>query len=513
MATATTADQTAEPVPADTDEENLTAVLLDPDTIERDEFNAREHDTEPDADLVNSVKAVGVQDPVSVRPRPDGTYGAFKGWRRSQAAQIANATAEAEGHPKRQIKAYVRADLVGRDAWTQFLSLIENHQRQGMSPKDTLKAAELSLIGMDEVEQKKAARALGVRRGTGRRLGRAQQLDDATLRRASAGGMDLEQIAQLAEVEDVPRAQDRLLKALARDEAQEGGGRGHWDQELALLKAEQDDRTARKEAVAALEKADIPLLPTHLAYGEKDTAHPLSELTTPLGRPLDEDNHKGCPGHSARLDDENQPLWYCADPAEYGHKVRPKPKPPKTAEDEEKAAERARTTACNRAWKAAAGPRKEFVTRLVRGIKALPEDAWRFALGVLLDLPHFYGKWAQRQESEDVAVFLGVKLPESPFERARLSDLVTLSKARTAHVLFAHVAAAFERDMREPKGWNDARMQVRFLWEDPTSQQAAYLLLLEKLGQDDKGSYRLSEVEEQAVAPHRGDDADGESAN
>ncbi|MFE4416206.1 hypothetical protein [Streptomyces sp. NPDC056821] len=93
-----------------------------------------------------------------------------------------------------------------------------------------------------------------------------------------------------------------------------------------------------------------------------------------------------------------------------------------------------------------------------------------------------------------------MKLPEDPFERVRLSDLVTLSKARTAHVLFAHVAAAFERDMREPKGWNDARMQVRFLWEDPTPQQAAYLLLLEKLGQDDKGSYWLSEVEEQAAA-------------
>ncbi|MFE9976232.1 hypothetical protein ACFYRD_37380 [Streptomyces hirsutus] len=278
-------------------------------------------------------------------------------WRADAAlARFLNATAEAEGHEKRQIKAYVRADLVGRDAWTRFLSLIENHQRQGMSPKDTLKAAELSLIGMDEVEQKQAARALGLKRGTGKRLGRAQQLDDATLRRTSAGGMDLEQIAQLAEVEDVPGAQDRLLRALARDEAEDGGGRGHWDQELALLKAEQDDRTARKEAVAALEKAEIPMLPTRVPYGEKDTARALSELTTPLGRPLDEDNHKGCPGHSARLDDEHQPVWYCADPSEYGHKVRPKPKPEKTAEDEEKAAERARTTVCNRAWKAAVGP-------------------------------------------------------------------------------------------------------------------------------------------------------------
>ncbi|MFI9040936.1 ParB/RepB/Spo0J family partition protein [Streptomyces sp. NPDC053726] len=514
MATATkpVTDRTAGTAPVGTVDEDSTAVLLDPESIVRDDCNAREHDTEPDADLINSVKAVGVQDPVSVRPRPDGTYGAFKGWRRTQAAQIANATAEAEGHERRQIKAFVRTDLVGRDAWTRFLSLIENHQRQGMSPKDTLKAAELSLIGMDEVEQKAAARALGLKRGTGKRLGRAQQLDDATLRRASAGGMDLEQIAQLAEVEDVPRAQDRLLRARARDEAEDGGGRGHWDQELALLKAEQADRTARKGAIAALEKADIPLLPVQVAYGERDTAQPLTDLTTTLGNPLTEDNHKDCPGHSARLDEEHQPVWFCADPGAHGHKTRPRPKPQKTAEDEKKAAERARVTACNRAWKAASGPRQEFVTRLVRGSKALPEEAWRFAVGTLLDLPRFYGKWAQRQEAEDVARFLGAKLPESQFERVRLSELVTLAKARTAHVLFAHVAAAFERDMRDPKGWNDARMDVCFLWESLTPQQAAYLLLLEKLGHDDKGSYRLSEVEEQALAPHRGDAASSESA-
>ncbi|WP_043687459.1 ParB/RepB/Spo0J family partition protein [Streptomyces xylophagus] len=512
MATATksTADQSAEHTPVDADEAGLTAVLLDPDTIVRDECNAREHDTEPDDDLINSVKAVDVQDPVSVRPRPDGTYGAFKGWRRTQAAQIANATAEEDGRTKRQIKAFVRTDLVSRDAWTRFLSLIENHQRKGMATKDTLKAAELSLIGMDEIEQKAAARALGLKRGTGQRLARAQELSDAALRRASAGGMDLEQMATLAEVADVPDAEHRLLRALARDEDEEDGGRGHWEQELALLKAEQTDRAARKEAVTALEEAEIPLLPTRLAYGEKDTARPLTDLTTGLGNPLTEDNHKNCPGHSARLDDEHQPVWYCADPAAYGHKVRPKPKaqPEKTADDEAKATERARTTACNRAWKAAAGPRQDFVSRLVRSSKTLPEEAWKFAASVLLDLPHFYGKWAGRREAHDVARLLGVKLPESPFERVRLSELVTVSKARLPHVLFAHVAAAFERDMRDPKGWNDAQMQVRFLWEDPSPQQIAYLLLLEKLGQDDKGSYRLSEVEEQALAPHRGADAD-----
>ncbi|MFE2583310.1 ParB/RepB/Spo0J family partition protein [Streptomyces sp. NPDC059378] len=480
-------------------------VLLDPALLVRDACNAREHDTEPDEKLITSVREIGVEEPISVRPRPDGTYGVFKGWRRAQAAQAANAGAEQDGRPVRAVRAYVREDLVGNDGWTRFLSLVENDHREGMSERDTLRAQELSLIDMSEVDRRKASKALGVGRNAAQQARAAQKLDDAALRRASAGGMDLEQIAQFAEVEDVPGAQERLLRALGRDEAEEGGGRGHWDQELALLTAEQADRAVRSEAVAALEKAQIPLLPARVPYGAKDTARLLSELTTPLGRPLDESSHKGCPGHSARLDDDHRPVWYCADPAEHGHKERARPKPEKTAEDEAKAAERARTTACNRAWKAAAGPRREFVTRLVRGSKALPEDAWRFALGMLLDLPSFYGKWAQRQEAEDVAQFLGVTLPETPFARVRLSELVTLSKARTAHVLFAHVAAAFERDMRDPKGWNDARMGVRFLWEDPTPQQAAYLLLLEKLGHEDKGTYRLSEVEEQAVAPHRPD--------
>lgn len=39
----------------------------------------------------------------------------------------------------------------------------------------------------------------------------------------------------LPEVADVPDAEGRLLRAVARDEVEEDGGRGHWDQELALL--------------------------------------------------------------------------------------------------------------------------------------------------------------------------------------------------------------------------------------------------------------------------------------
>ncbi|MFE9454990.1 ParB/RepB/Spo0J family partition protein [Streptomyces sp. NPDC006739] len=489
MATAVSTQPTE---PATHEEENAPQiVLLDPALVVRDECNAREEDTEPDEDLINSVKEIGVEESISVRPRPDGTYGAFKGWRRAQAQQIANATAEQDGRPVRRIKAHVREDLVGRDGWTRFLSLVENKHREGMSERDILKSQELSLIDMSDIERRQASKALGVGRNAVKQAKAAQKLDDATLRRASAGGMDLEQTAQLAEVESVPGAERRLLRALAREQEEGSGGRGHWDQEFALLKAEQDDAAARIKAVEDLKAADIPLL-RQPGWGQKDPSRPLAELTSGLGNPLTEDNHKNCPGHSARLDDEHQPVWHCADPAAHGHKVRPQPKKPRTEEDEQRAEERRKVIACNRAWKAAAGPRQDFVARLVRQ-KTLPDAARVFAQEVVLTLPYFYSSWADKHESETVARFLGIKEPEN----ADLTETaVQLPKARVVNALFAHVAAACEYDIREPKTWSNLY-----------ARQARYLLLLEALGQDDNGSYQLSEVEDQAVARHRPDPA------
>ncbi|GGY05182.1 hypothetical protein GCM10010358_68220 [Streptomyces minutiscleroticus] len=490
MATAVSTPDTttAEPVPAD--DAAVQVVLLDAALLVRDECNARETDTEPDEKLINSVKALGVEEPVSVRPREDGTYGVFKGWRRSQAQQIANASAEQDGRPVRQVRAYVRTDLVGNDAWTRFLSLVENDHRQDMDARDTLKAQELALIGMDEADLKRATKALGVKHGAAKQARAAQRLDDATLRRAAAGGMDLEQTAQLAEVESVPGAERRLLDALRKDQEAGQGGRGHWDQTMALLRTEQAHAAEREKITAELAMAEIPLLPTPspYSYGPKDTAQPLDQLTTGLGNPLTEDMHRNCPGHSARLDEDNKPVWHCTDPAAHGHKVRPQPKKPRTEADEQAAEERRKVIACNRAWKAAVGPRQEFVARLVR-MKTLPEEARVFAQEILLTLPYFYRSWTDKPESETVARFLVIK----DAEHADLTQTAAqLPKARLASALFAHIAAACEYGIREPKTWAHL-----YPW------QARYLLLLEALGQADNGSYQLSEVENQAVADHR----------
>ncbi len=472
--------------PVDTSDSERTIVYLDPALLVRDECNARETDTGPDADLLASVKEIGVEEPVSVRPRPDGTYGVFKGWRRTQAQQQANATAEADGRPQRKIPAIVREDLVGRDGWTRMLSLTENARREQMTERDTLKAIELTLVDMSEVEQRRATKALNLPPGAAKAARKAAKLSDAELRSATAEGMDLEQMADLAEVGDLPNARWVLEQAKAADEEEGKGGRGHWDHAMARLRQQLADREARAAAEKALAEAGIPLLRKYHDW-EKDPSRPLSQLTTPLGAPLDETRHKTCPGHSARLDEEHRPVWHCADPAQYGHKLRPEAKKPKKPLSPEEAAERRRVIACNKAWRAAREVRKNFVATLCQG-KTLPEEARKPTLSSVLRIPYAYRDFVNKGGTGDVARFLGIKVPDDATVYA--VDLAgQVSRAKEWHALFAHVAAAYEHDLRENKAW--ARLR---------GDQARWLLLLESLG------YTLSEVEEMAVARHRKND-------
>lgn len=499
MATATKAPKTA--TPADDVTENADAATtpaeafgttwtlqdIDPSQLVRDEANARP-DTPPDADLIASVKAIGVQEVVGVRPRPDGTFGVFKGWRRSQAAQLANDSAEAENQPRRSVSCAVHADLVGRDAATRLLSLLENDQREGMTERDKARAVEQIALDMSDAELTQAAGVLNISRTAMRAAKRAQKLDDSTLRRASAAGMDLEQMAELAEVADVQGADRALESARERDEEEGKGGRGHWDHAMARLretKALQDRRTA---TLKELEEAKIPLLPNHPRWGEKDHSRRLSDLTTGMGNPLTEENHAGCPGHSARMDADSNPVWHCTNPSEHGHRVRPGAQTAKKMNPEEKE-RRARTIAGNRAWKAAREVRKEFIRKFIQG-KSLPDDAVDLALTTLLTRARFYADYADKGAYADVARFLGVKDPGEIGEinaTDTFGEVITRTgKARKMHLLFAHVAAAFEHSIRADNAWQGT-------W----GAQPGWLLWLEAHG------YTLSEVENEAVAKHR----------
>jgi len=380
MATAPTAPQRPQDA-APLTEPDRQVVYLDPSVLVRDEHNARTTDTEPDERLVRSVKEIGVEEAISVRPLNDGTgrYGVFKGWRRSQAAQIANATAVEEGREPREVPAFVRADLVGRDGWTRFLSLTENDIREDMALRDTVHAVELSLVGMSEVERSRATRAMGLGRNASQAARKASQLKDSDLRKATAEGLDLEQLAAFYEVQEVTGALRKLTEAMERDTEEGKGKRGHWDHAMSQLRQEMADTKARETAVKALADVKIPLLKDHFGWGEKDLSRPLSQLTTALLNPITPEMHASCPGHSARLDENNEPVWYCSDPEKYRHRLTAEAKKPAGPGDEEKKAERRRTIARNKAWRAARETRKDFISQLCQA-KTLPEEARKLAL-------------------------------------------------------------------------------------------------------------------------------------
>ncbi|MEU9736487.1 hypothetical protein [Streptomyces sp. NPDC048002] len=137
--------------------------------------------------------------------------------------------------------------------------------------------------------------------------------------------------------------------------------------------------------------------------------------------------------------------------------------------------------------------------------RTLPDKARLFAQQILMDLPRLYGKWADKQRTQTVALLLGAK---DPANDSACETAAGFPKNRLANLLFAHVAAAFEDTIREPKQFDAARMTHIYLWESPDRLHASYLLLLETLGQADDGSYQLSEVEQQAIASHRPETAD-----
>ncbi|MEU4969963.1 ParB/RepB/Spo0J family partition protein [Streptomyces smyrnaeus] len=468
------------PQPGGTDEPKTTRHItyLDPALVDRDPCNAQ--DLRPDEKLLTSVRELGVEDAVSVRPLGDGRYGAFKGWRRAQALQIANAEAQAEGRPTAELPVIIRDDLVGKDAETYLLSIVENDHRSDPDASQRAKAYQnLALMEMPAAQRQRASRALGLGKRGLRAAKQAAKLDSATLDRAHSGGLDLEQMADLSEVSELPYAEHRLMAAHRKDTEEGPGRRGHWGHAMAQLRQDLKDRQERAAALEALKQADIPLLSSWQA----EKARPLGELLTSIGNPMPEEQHRQCPGHAARLGEDNQPQWFCTDPKEYGHKVLPQANAPKQPRSETERAQARKVRMCNAAWRAARTERRRFLRERVQA-RSLSEPLREFALRSALSLPHYYGSWASKGKTDGLAELLGLCGEQASPEG--LAELIRrYGKARQGSLLFAQVAEANEADMHAKA------------WEHLTRTQAEWLLLLEADG------YTLSEIEQEAVARHR----------
>jgi ParB family transcriptional regulator, chromosome partitioning protein len=153
------------------------------DLLERSRFQPRaEIKRETLEELADSIRAQGLMQPIVVRPLPGSTgpvrYEIIAGERRWRAAQMAGLG---------EVPVVVR-DVP--DDVALALALIENIQREDLSPLDEARALERLVVEFGMTHER-AAEAVGRSRTAVSNLIRLLELDDAVKQRLASGELDM----------------------------------------------------------------------------------------------------------------------------------------------------------------------------------------------------------------------------------------------------------------------------------------------------------------------------------
>ncbi|GAA3861833.1 ParB N-terminal domain-containing protein [Streptomyces sedi] len=443
---------------------------LDPHDLVVDAFNHRKKResgdaTEPDAALLASVRAVGVQVPLLVRPQADGAgLGVVWGQRRLRAALAVAAEARKRGRPYALVPCLVRKDLAGADDEALMASMVENTHRAAAGERDDVDAlVQLSLMEMSDGRRARYAKALGYRAAEVRAANGAAGLGDRELASALAASFDLVEAAELAEVNDVPGALDALSAAKADDRREGKNGRGHWAHALGRLRQEKAERQQRERVEAELAAAKVPVV-AHRPSWSSGPARPLADLTTGLRRPLTPEAHAAsCPGHAAALGPDSEPVFVCSDWRRRGHLLNQRAREDEGRRSEDRAAEAARRQHLSeneQAWRAAREVRWSFLVELCAR-KTASDATWQLVLSTVLENPRFYSRFGQRRCSELIARFLGVAEADRGSVDKLRQVVARTGRTRRWRPLLAQVAAAWESEVMGDRAWHAPSTELR----------------------------------------------------
>lgn len=456
-------------------------------------------DAAPDAELVRSVKAVGVLEPITAVVTAEDRLLVRFGHRRTLAA------VEAE---QESVPVYVSGtDTEDQDAEVHRIitQRDENTHRAGLSTADEVGVVEqLAAFGLSANQIAKRSR---LKRAT---VDHALAVSESALARKATNrytDLTLDQAATVAEFEDDPEAVKALIIAAHE---------GRFDHTAQRLRDQREEQ-ARRDAVATWLTEDGTTVVDPPAWGQENQPVRLSSLTNDLDEPtpLDVNEHRDCPGHVAWIGtswgpidrdgnpipddtDDEDPIWAdathgqypspvhgCADPTAHGHHDRyapnrQSPRASDMSEEEREAARQQRRLVVenNKAWDSAETVRREWVAALAKA-KTPPKGTERFlaeALShdpdLLADGHHLAAEW------------LGKQQPTSGFGRTDLSPAKNASTGRCLMITLIQVLAAYENRCS------------RATWrQDGThTPEGRYLRFLTAAG------YTLSEVEQYALS-------------
>lgn len=309
------------------------------------------------APFIESIRTHGVMQAVTAVRNAEGRVEVRMGQRRTLAAIEAGL----------QTIPVMIVPGTGDEAERIIAQIAENEQRADMTDHDhTRAAAQLALLGLtaDQIAKR-----------TGRATEDVQAAltisqHETTLTRMGQDGLTLEQAAALAEFEDDSEAIARIEETLTTSPGQLSHTVARIRQDRERAAAEQqlrDELTA--EGLTVVDQPDY----------EDETTKRLDALRDAEGNAMYSDESQAkhaaeCPGHVvwiARGWDGPVAIPGCTGWAEHGHSPAQIPKPPVDP------AERKRTIERNRALRAAAEVRAEFVKTLLTG-KTYPKGAEKY---------------------------------------------------------------------------------------------------------------------------------------
>lgn len=231
-------------------------------------------------DMAASIKAIGIVEPLVVRPLEDAGYMIVCGHRRHAAAIKAGID---------RVPCVVRAL---EDLERHKLMLQENMQRSSLTPLEEAEAfAKIAALG---VRQKDLAREVGCSQPTVSKRLALLALPDNAKEALDSGRISIEQASALARLKDDPVRTRRVLDAQPANR--------DWTLKNQLDEYKHD--RARAKAIADLEAAGVPLL---------EYMRGVDTLGVDYGVMVDVEAHAAEPCHAANVSWQGDVKYLCTD--------------------------------------------------------------------------------------------------------------------------------------------------------------------------------------------------------
>jgi ParB/RepB/Spo0J family partition protein len=237
--------------------------------------------SEPDEDLVASIRSVGLLQPLLVVPGDGGRYTIVAGHRRRASAVQAGLT---------EVWCQVRTDLTGPDV--DVAMLVENGRRRGLAALEEA-AVYARLRDRDKLSQRAIAERVGVNQSQVSRLLSLLKLPDQARAAVALEQVAVADAAQLAQYAPHPAAFDAGWQVLLRGYGNPAGA--------AQARLERDTRAEELRAQG------VRVLDEQPGYSDK-TIRPLYEVN------VSEAKHAKLPCHAVCVHDNGRVTGYCTDP-------------------------------------------------------------------------------------------------------------------------------------------------------------------------------------------------------